>query len=220
MGKIYQIFIGCPFTRGIRRNYDRLKIDLEKRTPLHIVLADTTSISSTNYLLESITNLIRESATCIFDSTGNNANVSLEVGIAHAIPSDFVITLNTRSPRKVNGRRKEKEIKSIISDLQGKNRIEYKTYDKLFEGLYKRHLNNLEYMKRWNKFRKENSSYYPYAIKMFHDIRTSGRSVGPRVDNILYGSGIKRSDFVKALIKSKLIIPREGKGGGYYYPSK
>lgn len=225
MGKIYHVFIGCPFSRGIRGIYDKLKSELEKSTPLHVVLADTTSISSTDYLLESITNLIRDSATCIFDATGNNPNVSMEVGIAHAIPTGYVITLNTRKPRQGVGRKKGtakdiSEIKSIISDLQGKMRIEYKTYDKLKDQLIRRHINKLDYMKRWSEFRRSNSSYGPFAIKMFSDIRTSGRSVGPRIDSILSGSGIKRSDFIKALVKAKLITPREGKGGGYYYPTK
>ena len=57
-------------------------------TPLSLVLADTVGISSSDYLLEHITTQIRDSASCIFDATGANANVSLEVGIAHTIPVD------------------------------------------------------------------------------------------------------------------------------------
>ena len=99
MSKHHQIFIGCPFLNSIRKNYDKLKRELEKETPLHVVLADTTAISSTDYLMEHITILIRESAGCIFDVTGGNPNVSLEVGIAHALPADFLLTLYTRKPR-------------------------------------------------------------------------------------------------------------------------
>ncbi len=95
MTKAYQVFVGCPFLKAIRKNYDKLKADLERETPLHVVLADTTAISSTDYLLENITTLIRESAGCIFDATGGNPNVSLEVGIAHALPADFLIALYT-----------------------------------------------------------------------------------------------------------------------------
>jgi hypothetical protein len=223
MIKLHQVFVGCPFTKGIRRSYDRLKTELEKETPLHIVLADTAAISSTDYLLESITNLIKDSATCIFDATDNNPNVSLEVGIAHAIPSDYVVALRTRKQIRTTVKGKSKEqipMKSIISDLQGKMRIEYKTYDKLKDQIVKRHLNNLPYMKRWIDFKKANGVYIPYAIKLFGDIRTSTRTVGTRIDTVLAGSGIKRSDFIKALKKYKLIVAREGKGGGYYYPAK
>ena len=99
MAKSYQIFVGCPFLLAIRKNYDKLKSDLEKETPLHVVLADITAITSTDYLLEHITGLIRDSACCIFDATGGNPNVSLEVGIAHALPADFLLARYTRKPR-------------------------------------------------------------------------------------------------------------------------
>ena len=62
MAKIHQVFVGCPFLTAIRKNYDKLKADLEDESPLHIVLADTAAITSTDYLLEHITTLIRESA--------------------------------------------------------------------------------------------------------------------------------------------------------------
>ena len=45
MPKIYQVFVGCPFAKEIRRNYDRLKRELEAETPLSIVLADTVGVS-------------------------------------------------------------------------------------------------------------------------------------------------------------------------------
>ncbi len=68
MGKSHQVFVGCPFTQHIRSNYDRLKADLESETPLAIVLADTVGVSSTDYLLGSITELIRDSA-CLVRTT-------------------------------------------------------------------------------------------------------------------------------------------------------
>ena len=109
MTKPQQIFIGCPYKPAIRKNYDKLKVELEAETPLHIVLADTTAITSTDYLLEHITELIRDSAACVFDATGANSNVSLEVGIARALPADFLLTLSTRKPR--SGAQKPKKAK-------------------------------------------------------------------------------------------------------------
>ena len=85
MLKPYQVFIGCPFAKEVRSSYDRLKREVEAATPLSLVLADTVGVSSSNYLLDSITTLIRESTSCIFDATGGNANVSLEVGVAHTV---------------------------------------------------------------------------------------------------------------------------------------
>lgn len=217
--KPHQIFIGCPFKPTIRQHYDKLKTQLEKENPLHIVLADTTAVSSTDYLLEHITTLIRESAGCIFDVTDANPNVSLEIGIAHALPTEFLITVKTRKRKKVKGEA-EREVKPIISDLQGRNRIEYKTHLSLKTQLEERYLRNLTYMQRWRQFKSKHRSYVPYALKIFEEIRTSGRTLRPRAVVILEGSGIKVADFIKALTSAKLVTSRKGKGGGYYYPTR
>ena len=224
MSKVYQVFIGCPFLIAIRNNYDKLKRDIENETPIHIVLADTTAVTSTDYLLEHITGLIRESAGCIFDVTGGNPNVSLEVGIAHALPADFLIALYTRKPRvQRNAQRTlehEGETKPIISDLQGRNRVEYKTYGVLKEQLLSRYLARLPYMRRWNDFKRRHSSFIKPALHIFEEIRTSGRTLRPRVVASLDGTGIAASDLLTALAGAKLISVKRGRGGGIYYPTK
>ncbi|MCJ7587470.1 MAG: hypothetical protein MUQ00_06185 [Candidatus Aminicenantes bacterium] len=206
MPKIYQIFIGCPFAKDIRKAYDRLKKDVETDTPLAIILADTVGISSSDYLLEHITGVIRDSAGCIFDATGANPNVSLEVGIAHTIPVDFILALKTRKPRHTPDT--QIEVRSIISDLQGKNRIEYKSFESLKSQLMERYLINQPYMKRWRQFQRENSGMAPLVLKLFSDLRSSGRSTSARLTAILEGSGFRLGDVTKSLVKAKLIQRR------------
>lgn len=161
MPKLYQLFIGCPFRKNIRSNYERLKAEIEGDTPLSLVLADTGELTSTSYLLQRITGLISDSAGCIFDATDGNPNVSLEVGIAHTVPIEYLLCISTRKQRpKVERQaelkaKKEGEIKAIISDLQGKDRIEYKTYGTLRTQVEKRFLNSLPFMKRWLQFRSD-----------------------------------------------------------------
>jgi hypothetical protein len=224
MQKIYQVFIGCPFMRAIRKNYDKLKTDLENEVPLHFILADTTAISSTDYLLEHITTLIRESAGCIFDATGGNPNVSLEVGIAHAMPADFLISLYTRRPRQQKVAEKalasEGEVKPIISDLQGRNRIEYRTYSSLKEQVISRYLRELPYMKRWFEFKNRNGALVPHALRIFKELRASGRTVRPRVIAMLDGTGIAPNDLLGILSEAKLLTVRRGRTGGISYPIK
>lgn len=224
MAKLQQIFVGCPFLRTIRKNYDKLKLDLEKETPLHIILADTTAISSTDYLLEHITSLIRESAACVFDATGGNPNVSLEVGIAHAMPADFLLAMYTRKPRTQKEAEQalesEGETKPIISDLQGRNRIEYKTYHALKDNLVSRFLQNLPYMRRWAEYKKRNSGHVKYAVEIFQEIRASGRTLRPRVIALLDGTGIHPDTLLKTLSDAKLLVVKRGRGGGIYYPMK
>ena len=210
--------------RAIRKNYDRLKRELEDETPLHLILADTTAVSSTDYLLEHITTLIRESAACLFDATGGNPNVSLEVGIAHALPAEFLIALYTRRPRQQKIAEatlaKEGEVKPIISDLQGRNRIEYKAYAGLKDQLTARFLCKLPYMARWLDFKNRNAAMVPHALRIFQDLRSSGRSVRPRVIAMLDGTGILADDLLGLLSDAKLLVVKRGRNGGIYYPSK
>ncbi len=218
MPKIYQVFIGCPFAKEIRNSYDRLKKDLEAATPLSIILADTVGVSSSDYLLEHITELIRDSAGCIFDATAANPNVSLEVGIAHTIPTDFILTLKTRKPRAAE--KETPELRSIISDLQGKNRVEYKTYNTLRTKVEERFLADLPYMTRWKRFRNDHKGLVPYVLKFFTDVRSSGRSTRPRLQAILDGSGFNISDATDAMRSARLISVQRGRSGGYFYPAK
>ena len=221
MLKIYQVFIGCPFAKEIRKIYDRLKKEIEAETPLSVVLADTVGVSSSDYLLEHITELIRDSAGCIFDATGANPNVSLEVGIAHTIPTNFVLTLRTRKVRssQTTGQTSA-EVRSIISDLQGKNRIEYKTYRPLRQKVEERFLAHLPYMTRWRSFRNDHKSMAPFVLKFFIDIRSSRRSTRARLEAILEGSGFNVADVTNAMRAAKIVSVRRGRNGGYFYPAK
>jgi hypothetical protein len=241
MARPEQLFVGCPYQSRVRKNYDRLKAELEAETPLRVVLADTTSVTSTDDLLEHITALIRDSAACLFDATGANPNVSLEVGIAHALPTDFLLTVSTRQshPRKavrpptrrsaipsgipdgIRIRSSDPPMRSaIIADLQGRNRIEYKTYRSLKEQLLRRYLADLPYLKRWHEFEKNHRSYAPLALPVLHEIRASGRSTRPRLDAILSASGLSATPLLRALTHYRLITVRGGRDGGYFYPSK
>jgi len=225
MAKPEQVFVGCPYTANTRKIYRRLKAELEADTPLHFVFADTATITSADDLLEYITELIVDSACCIFDATGNNPNVSLEVGLSHALPVDFLITLSTRKPRKAGTRRASGKpgpdpSRAIMADLQGRTRIEYKAFRGLKEQVKKRYLSKLPYMTRWLEFEKNHKSYIPYALRLFAEIRSSGRTTAARVEAILSGSGIPTTALTEALTKKRLITVRRGKNGGYFYPSK
>ena len=265
MARPEQLFVGCPYQSRVRKHYDRLKAELEAETPLRVVLADTASVTSTDDLLEHITALIRDSAACLFDATGANPNVSLEVGIAHALPTEFLLTVSTRQPHtpdkaRKNGRPAIDRLRpipsgipkdtgtgvrsaipsgmrgaipsgmrsaipsgtrsAIIADLQGRNRIEYKTYRSLKEQVLRRYLSSLPYLKRWHEFEKNHRSYAPLALAVLHEIRAAGRSTRPRLDAILSASGLSATVLLRALTHHRLITVRGGCDGGYFYPSK
>jgi hypothetical protein len=111
-------------------------------------------------------------------------------------------------------------VRSIISDLQGKPRVEYKTYNTLREDVEDRFLSNLPYMLRWKKFKNENKGMAPYVLRFFSDVRSSGRSTRPRLVAILEDSGFNTSDVTDAMRGAKIISVQRGRSGGYFYPAK
>ncbi|MEQ8837271.1 MAG: hypothetical protein RID07_10750 [Lacipirellulaceae bacterium] len=134
------------------------------------------------------------------------------------------MTLKTRKPRTqtnaLRGLQREGEAKPIISDLQGRNRVEYKTYPALKDQVLERYLNTLPYLRRWRQFRMRHSSMVEPALQIFDDIRTSGRALRPRVVSMLDGTGITARDLLDALSREKLITVKRGRAGGIYYPNK
>jgi hypothetical protein len=133
-----------------------------------------------------------------------------------------MLTFKTRKKRKkalTTPGSKDAEVRSIISDLQGKNRIEYKTFDSLKDQLETRYLAHLPYMKRWHQFKRDNKDMVPHALKLFSDLRSSGRSTGARLLAYLEGTGFSASDVTQALRSAKLIVVQRGRSGGFY-PAK
>lgn len=216
-----QVFIGCPYRPTFRRTYQRLKRELETDSPLQFVLADTAAITSRDTLLDHITLLIRQSAGCIFDASGGNPNVSLEVGIAHAFGADFLLTLNTRRELQVGrGQRRADGGKAIIADLQGRNRVEYRSYAGLKKQLVERFLRRLPYWKRWEEFRRQHPLWTPAALRVFDEIRRHGRATRPRLDAALKPEGVPPPALLAALRRAGLIAQRRGRLAGYVYPPK
>jgi hypothetical protein len=195
---------------------------------MQLVLADTASITSRDTLLGHITDLIRESGGCIFDATGGNPNVSLEVGVAHALGADFMLTLNTRTParssrparRADGGKRKADHAKPIIADLQGRNRIEYRSYAGLKKQLIDRFLHRLPYWKRWEDFHHQHPAWAPAALIVFTEIRRHGRATRPRLETALREGGVALPALLSALRKGGLVAQRRGRLAGYVYPLK
>ena len=219
-----QVFIGCPYRPTFRRTYQRLKRELEAESPLQFVLADTAAITSRDSLLDHITVLIRESASCVFDASGGNPNVSLEVGIAHAFGADFILTLSTRAASRRRGaggtRRAADGGKAILADLQGRNRIEYRSYAGLKKQLVDRYLRRLPYWKRWEEFRRQHPLWTPAALRVFDEIRRHGRATRPRLDAALKPEGVPPPALLAALRRAGLIAQRRGRLAGYVYPAK
>jgi len=127
---------------------------------------------------------------------------------------------SAKAQQREAGQPGTREVRSIISDLQGKNRIEYKEYGGLRKQLDLRYFAHLPIMKRWHAFAKQNKEMVPYAVKLFDDLRSSGRSQTSRLAAHVEGSGFSAAQVLNALSVQKLVVVKRGRSGGIFYPPK
>src|SRR5690606_612831 len=104
--KFPKVFLACPFDK----NMDKL-IDELSRLPWTVKPANDRITS--DHLLVKITRDLRECDFAVFDITGWNANVCLELGLAKGIGKEYYI-LNNNTVRK-----------DVPSDIKGIERIDY-----------------------------------------------------------------------------------------------
>ncbi len=139
-----QVFVGLPW-RTVRPKYDRIIPALEKRYPLHFTIVGRNDSQDARALFEVIKERIQTSSYAIFDATGGNANVSLEYGYAEGIGIARAIFLSAHKAAQ-----KASAADTIISDLTGMRRVQYKTEAQLEADLRKL-CREHDYTKRFEK---------------------------------------------------------------------
>lgn len=126
--KLPTVFLACPFDKDM----DKLVVHLSK-LPWKIRVASDKITS--DHLLKKIIAEIKNCDFSIFDISGWNPNVCLELGLARGLNAEYYIINNT-SKRK-----------DAPSDIRGIDRIDYdwdrrkntlSLYDKLKDGIFKK----------------------------------------------------------------------------------
>jgi len=142
-----QVFIGCPW-RIVRKKYLDVTENLKKKFPLHFVIVGSEVAHTAEDLLNFIKSKMETSSGAIFDVPGGNPNVSLEFGYAEGrnIESALYISTHGKATSKSTG-------STIISDLAGKRRKEYKNEKSL------------------TRLMTEFSKNHPYTIKFEKEMR-------------------------------------------------
>lgn len=102
------VFVGCPYARPF--DFVSFRNALAK-LPIAWYYADTHLKSK--YLLSILTTYIKAVDYCLFDLSYWNANVSLELGLAEGLGTDYYILINREAS------------KDVPSDIKGIQRIEY-----------------------------------------------------------------------------------------------
>jgi len=118
-----QIFVAYSYKLYPKADYRRVYNDLAKAFKVDFVFADE---KITNlHILQKIANYIRESRFSIYDISGWNPNVTLELGLAFGLSEKSYIAID---PSKT-------DIDEVPSDLRGMDRIQYASYTELQTGL-------------------------------------------------------------------------------------
>ena len=112
-GNERKVFVAYPYRLYPRNEYRALFQQLGKLFDTFFVFADETITSL--HILKKITDLIHSSAFGIYDITGWNANVTLELGLALGLGTKVYIAINPTMAL----------IPDTPSDLRGIDRIQY-----------------------------------------------------------------------------------------------
>ena len=118
-----QIFVAYSYRLYDKRDYRRCFTEIGKAFEVEFVFADE-RISSL-HILQKIASYIRESQFGIYDITGWNPNVTLELGLALGMGEKVFIALN---PDKT-------ELDDVPSDLKGVDRLQYSSFADLEDEL-------------------------------------------------------------------------------------
>lgn len=118
-----QVFVAYSYSLYPKADYRRVYQELSKAFQVQFVFADE---KITNlHILQKIADYIRTSRFGIYDISGWNANVTLELGLAFGLNERAYIAID---PSKT-------PIQEVPADLRGIDRIQYSSYAELQAGL-------------------------------------------------------------------------------------
>lgn len=120
-----QVFVAYSYRLYPKADYRKVYKELAQAFNVQFVFADEKITSL--HILQKIANYIRTSRFGIYDISGWNANVTLELGLAFGMNERAYIALD---PSKT-------QVEEVPSDLRGIDRIQYGSYTELQEGLAK-----------------------------------------------------------------------------------
>lgn len=120
MAKERQVFVAYSYRTYPKADYRRIFNTLEKEYDVRFIFADEKITNM--HIMQKIVSYIRSSDMSLFDISGWNPNVTLELGYAMATrKAKWYIAVNPKKTR----------MREVPSDLRGIDRIQYESYDEL-----------------------------------------------------------------------------------------
>jgi len=114
-----QVFVAYSYRLYPKEDYRKHFKDLEEKYDVTFIFADEKITNM--HIMKKIETYIRGSDFSIFDISGWNPNVTLELGFAMSIGDQWFIAID---PSKTN-------VNEVPSDLRGLDRIQYSSYTEL-----------------------------------------------------------------------------------------
>jgi hypothetical protein len=114
-----QVFVAYPYTLYDKADYRRPFTEVGKAFDVQFVFADQKI--TTLHILQKIADYIRSSRLGIYDISGWNANVTLELGLAYGMGEKAYVITNP----------KQHAAGEVPSDLRGLDRLQYTSFNQL-----------------------------------------------------------------------------------------
>jgi len=210
--RLPKVFVGHPF--GGRFAVSKFR-RLFRELPFVVIYGDTHL--QTKHLLQIMKQNINQSDFSIFDLSGWNSNVALELGLAEGLKrnaeKEYFILLNTRRS------------KEVPSDIRGLQRLEYTSYDyKPQSGLGDVLLKGILAKEYWIKTIKKHFSNDSdmdkkllLAVKILAHLRDHEKLTRENVKSLVRGTRLRESkrDSVLLVLKTLKLI-KNSFGGNVY----
>lgn len=119
MAQKLQVFVACPYMLFPLDDYKKVFGSIAKSFSVDFRFADEQITNQ--HVLTKIVNHIRDADISLFDITGWNPNVALELGIAVGLGRRYFILLNQKFDQS----------KEVPSDIKGIDRIQYSSNSEL-----------------------------------------------------------------------------------------
>ena len=195
-----QIFVAYSYKLYPQADYRRVFQDLKKAFQVEFVFADEKITSL--HILQKIANYIRESRFGIYDISGWNPNVTLELGLAFGLNEKPFIAID---PSKT-------DINEVPADLRGIDRIQYGSYAELQTGIEKLLI---------QEFPPQPTHDVENQLTQLrtHAVKAISESEGLKINDIakLLGVSIEMAKvIVKPLVGEQLRIEGVKRGAKYY----
>jgi hypothetical protein len=114
-----KVFVACPYMLFPMDDYKSVFASIQKSYSIEFKFADEQITNQ--HIMDKITGYIRDSEISLFDITGWNPNVALELGIAVGLGRRYFILLNSKFDPS----------KEVPSDIKGIDRIQYASNSEL-----------------------------------------------------------------------------------------